>query len=125
MKVWPPGKQEHGRLHLRAMRRARGHEVTDLSDWVLTEEKRLVETRFAGNWSGYARWRDRLWRELQDSLRKPDSHAGPTDDDEYVVMTAFGGDWAQYRVCRDRLREELWQIMKMSRPASSTGSRHG
>jgi hypothetical protein len=81
---------------------------------VLHDEKLLVETRFGGDAELYNAWRDRLWAEMQDTMRRPDRARRSVADEEYVVMTAFGGNWAQYRVCRDRLREELWQIMKVT-----------
>jgi hypothetical protein len=110
MKVWPPGKRPPlGRLMKR-----RAHCFADLANWVLHDEKLLVETRFGGDVELYNAWRDRLWAEMQDSMRRPDRARRFVADEEYVVMTAFGGNWAQYRVCRDRLREELWQIMKVT-----------
>jgi hypothetical protein len=120
MKVWPPGK--HHRPVLRGIRRPgsgrrheRAHSPSDLANWVLHDEKLLVETRFGGDTERYNAWRDRLWAEMHDTMRQPDHARTNSADEEYVVMTAFDGNWAQYRVCRDRLREELWQIMKVTK----------
>src|SRR5207245_2781846 len=85
MKVWPPSKQRRIPLSSRPRWRRPARATSDLSDWVLTEEKRLVETRFAGDWTSYAAWRDRLWFELQESMRRPDSATRPTEDEKYVV----------------------------------------
>jgi hypothetical protein len=116
MKVWPPGKHEHVGLGSLIRRRAHrhGHPAADLGSWVLNEEKLLMETRFGGNAELYGAWRDHLWAEMHDTMRRPDRARRHIADEEYVVMTAFDGNWAQYRVCRDRLREELWQIMKVT-----------
>ena len=111
MKVWPPGKRHRpgsGR------RRDHVHAPSDLAEWVLHDEKALVETRFGGDGERYTAWRDRLWAEMRDTLRHPGQARHVPADEEYVVRTAFDGDWAQYRVCCDRLREELWQIMKVT-----------
>jgi hypothetical protein len=117
MKVWPPGK--HHRPTLSDLMRRRPHGRTalpaELANWVLHDEKLLVETRFGGNTELYGAWRDRLWAEMHDRMHHPDQERRHTADEEYVVMTAFEGNWAQYRVCRDRLREELWQIMKVTK----------
>jgi hypothetical protein len=117
MKVWPPG--ERHRPALRGIHRPgagrRRHRPAALANWVLHDEKLLVETRFDGDHARYLAWRDRLWAEMHDSMRRPDRNRRYSPDEEHVVMTAFGGDWAQYRACRDRLREELWQIMKVTR----------
>jgi hypothetical protein len=124
MKVWPPGKRHRPVLGgIRRSGAGRRHErarpSSVLADWVLHDEKLLVESRFGGDSERYAAWRDRLWAEMHDTMRRPERHPDPargnSADEEYVVMTAFDGDWAQYRVCRDRLREELWQIMKVTR----------
>lgn len=116
MKVWPPGK--HGRAPIggRMRRRARRHAPChDLANWVLHDEKLLVETKFGGDTELYRAWRDRLWSEMHETMHRPGvARRVDAEDEEYVVMTAFGGNWAQYRVCRDRLREELWQIMKVT-----------
>ena len=116
MKVWPPGK--HNRSSVGGLMKRRAHHYphspSDLANWVLHEEKLLVETRFDGDTELYGAWRDRLWAEMHDTMRRPDRVRRHIADEEYVVMTAFGGNWAQYRVCRDRLREELWQIMKVT-----------
>jgi hypothetical protein len=95
-------------------RRTRPHPSSDLANWVLHDEKLLVETRFGGDRELYRAWRDRLWTEMYDVMHRPDRTRRYSADEKYVVMTAFDGDWAQYRVCRDRLREELWQIMKVT-----------
>ncbi|MDN3355869.1 hypothetical protein [Actinomadura sp. DC4] len=117
MKVWPPGK--HRRTTLSGLMRRRPHapavRAAELANWVLHDEKLLVETRFGGNAELYGAWRDRLWTEMHDRMHRPDQARTYTEDEEYVVMTAFDGNWAQYRVCRDRLREELWQIMKVTK----------
>lgn len=117
MKVWPP--HEHHRPALSGLLRRRPHasavRSSELADWVLHDEKLLVETRFGGNRDLYGAWRDRLWAEMHDTMHRPAQTRRHTADEEYVVMTAFDGDWAQYRVCRDRLREELWQIMKFTK----------
>lgn len=117
MKVWPP--HEHHRPALSGLLRRRPHasaaRSSELADWVLHDEKLLVETRFGGNHELYGAWRDRLWAEMHDTMHRPARTRRHTADEEYVVMTAFDGDWAQYRVCRDRLREELWQIMKFTK----------
>jgi hypothetical protein len=117
VKVWPPGK--HHRPTLSALMRRRPHARTalpaELANWVLHDEKLLVETRFGGNTELYGAWRDRLWAEMHDTMHRPDQPRRHTEDEEYVVITAFDGNWAQYRVCRDRLREELWQIMKVTK----------
>jgi hypothetical protein len=120
MKVWPPGKQH--RPVLRGIHRpglGRRHERTpqsaELANWVLHDEKILLETRFGGDSERYNAWRDRRWTEMRDTMRQPDRHRNNSADEEYVVMTAFDGDWAQYRTCCDRLREELWQIMKVTK----------
>jgi hypothetical protein len=118
MKVWPPGK--HHRPTLGRLARRRSHSPaapsTDLANWVLHDEKLLVETRFGGDSELYGAWRDRLWAEMHDTMRGGGSRShGSTQDEEYVVRTAFDGNWSQYRVCRDRLREELWQIMKVTK----------
>lgn len=116
MKVWPRRR----RLTLGGLKRhrAHAHPSADLANWVLHDQKLLVETRFGGDCALYAAWRDRLWAEMQDTMHRAGSASGrdrgPTPDEEYVVRTAFDGDWTEYRVCRDRLREELWQIMKVT-----------
>jgi hypothetical protein len=112
MKVWPRRR----RLAVGGLKRHRAHAYpsAELANWVLHDEKLLVETRFGGDCTLYAAWRDRLWAEMQDTMRHPDRDRRPTPDEEYVVRTAFDGDWNEYRVCRDRLREELWQIMKVT-----------
>lgn len=120
MKVWPPGKQHRPVLrgiHRRGLGRRHEdtHPRTELANWVLHDEKLLVETRFGGDSERYNAWRDSLWAEMHDAMRRPDRDRGSSADEEYVVMTAFDGDWAQYRACRDRLREELWQIMKVTK----------
>lgn len=107
MKVWPRGKYRD--------RGVRRRPSVDLANWVLGEEKFLVETRFGGDAEQYGAWRDGLWAEMHELMRRPGQAKRQTADDEYVVMTAFDGDWAQYRICRDRLREELWQIMKVTK----------
>ncbi|MCW2945178.1 MAG: hypothetical protein JWR24_1895 [Actinoallomurus sp.] len=116
MKVWPPG--EHDSPPLGRLRRRRPfrhtHSSPDLANWVLQDEKLLVETRFGGDAELYNAWRDGLWAEMHDTMLRPDRTRRHNADEEYVVMTAFDGNWAQYRVCRDRLREELWQIMKVT-----------
>jgi hypothetical protein len=114
MKVWPPGK--HRRPTLGGLMRRHEHirPSSDLANWVLHDEKLLVETRFGGNSDLYGAWRDRLWAEIHDRMHHPERACLHSGDEEYVVMTAFDGNWAQYRVCRDRLREELWQIMKVT-----------
>ena len=111
MKVWPPGKSHQPPDRGPGGRRS----PADLTGWVLSEEKLLVDTRFHGDAERYGAWRDGLWAEMQEMMRRPGRARRPTTDDEYVVMTAFDGNWAQYRVCRDRLREELWQIMKVTK----------
>jgi hypothetical protein len=113
MRVWPPGGRRGVGAAVSARRRP--HVSSPLADWVLRDEKLLVDTRFGGNREQYAAWRDRLWAEMHDAMRRPGGRREPAEDEEYVVMTAFDGDWAQYRACRDRLREELWQIMKVMR----------
>ena len=120
MKVWPAGKDH--RPALRGIHRPgtgrrheRVHRPAELANWVLHDERILVETRFGGDYERYLAWRDRLWAEMHDRMRRPDRHRRYSPDEEHVVLTAFDGDWAQYRVCRDRLREELWQIMKVTR----------
>jgi hypothetical protein len=120
MKVWPPGKQHRPvlrgiRRHGLGRRNERAQPRTELANWVLHDEKLLVETRFGGDSERYNAWRDRLWAEMHDAMRRPDRDRRVSPDEEHVVMTAFGGDWAQYRACRDRLREELWQIMKVTK----------
>ncbi len=115
MKVWPPGKPQTPGLE--ALPTAgldnRSPLTADLANWVLADEKLLVETRFNGSRERYGAWRDHLWTEMNDPTRHLAHGTRPTPDEEYVVMTAFEGNWAQYRICRDRLREELWQIMKV------------
>jgi hypothetical protein len=113
MKVWPPGAQQRPTVEGSARRRA--HPSPDLANWVLHDEKLLVETRFGGDGALYGAWRDRLWAEMHETMHHPDRPRRSSADEEYVVMTAFDGNWAQYRVCRDRLREELWQIMKVTK----------
>jgi hypothetical protein len=117
MKVWPPAGRH--RPALGGLMRRRPRPSADLANWVLHDEKLLVETKFGGDAELYTAWRDRLWAEMHDTMRHPDrarrhSVVGEADD-EHVVMKAFGGDWAQYRACRERLREELWQIMKVTK----------
>jgi hypothetical protein len=117
MKVWPPGERHRPRLSAFVRRHPAAAPAlpAELANWVLHDEKLLVDTRFGGNRELYGAWRDRLWAEMQDTMHRPDRIRRYTEDEEYVVMTAFGGNWAQYRVCRDRLREELWQIMKVTK----------
>src|SRR4051812_8683242 len=107
MKVWPPGKED------RRVRRddARRSEPVpaDLAEWLLHDERLLVKARFGGDTALYHAWRDRLWTEMHDTMRRPDHFRRFTGDEEYVVEVVFDGDRDQYRVCRDRLREELWQ----------------
>jgi hypothetical protein len=112
MKVWPPGRHRGASAGVSARR---PHPPSPLADWVLHDEKLLVETRFGGDRERYGAWRDRLWAEMHDAMHHPGRWRESTADEEYVVKTAFDGNWAQYRVCRDRLREELWQIMKVTR----------
>ena len=116
MKVWPPGKRSRLPLGMLAAcwTHRHAHSSPDLADWVIQEEKLLVEARFGGDVELYRAWRDRLWIEMHETMHKPAKPQWSTGDEEYVVMTAFEGNWAQYRVCRDRLREELWQIMKVT-----------
>jgi hypothetical protein len=114
MKVWPPGKRHRPTIGGLMRRHERTRPSSDLANWVLHDEKLLVETRFGGNSELYGAWRDRLWAEMHDTMRRPEKAREHSSDEEYVVMTAFDGNWAQYRVCRDRLREELWQIMKVT-----------
>jgi hypothetical protein len=114
MKVWPPGRQHRPVLGGLKKRHGRPHFPSDLSNWVLGDEKLLVETRFGGDCELYGAWRDRLWTEMQETMQRPHRARRHSADEEDVVMTAFDGDWAQYRICRDRLREELWQIMKVT-----------
>jgi hypothetical protein len=117
MKVWPPGKHHRPTLNtlIRRRRQAGPAVPAELANWVLHDEKLLVETRFGGNSELYGAWRDRLWAQMHDTMHHPDRARQYTEDEEYIVMTAFDGNWAQYRVCRDRLREELWQIMKVTK----------
>jgi hypothetical protein len=119
MKVWPPRK--HHWPTLSGLMRRRPHASallsSELADWVLHDEKLLVETRFGGNSELYGAWRDRLWAEMRDTMHQPAPVRRHAADEEYVVMTAFDGNWSQYRVFRDRLREELWQIMKVTKAA--------
>ncbi|WP_329235968.1 hypothetical protein OG417_30785 [Actinoallomurus sp. NBC_01490] len=112
MKVWPPSRPRRTGARVPARH---PHAPTPLADWVLHDEKLLVETRFGGDRERYGAWRDRLWAEMHDAMHHPGRSRESTADEEYVVKTAFDGNWAQYRVCRDRLREELWQIMKVTR----------
>jgi hypothetical protein len=115
MKIWPPGKHHHRlRLGREKRRPVRPRPTSDLANWLLHDEKLLVETRFGGDRDLYGAWRDRLWTEIHDAIHHSDKARGYSADEEYVVMIAFDGDWAQYRICRDRLREELWQIMKVT-----------
>jgi len=114
MKIWSPGNHHRPTLGGVMRRHARTGPSSDLANWVLHDEKLLVETRFGGDRELYGAWRDRLWTEMHDAMHRPDKTRRYSADEEYVVMTAFDGDWAQYRVCRDRLREELWQIMKVT-----------
>ncbi len=113
MKVWPPGKPRYQGLDELLRRRSR-QTSTSLTNWVLHDERLLIETRFGGDRAEYGAWRDHLWTEMHDTPHRRPQERRPTPDEEYVVMTAFGGNWAQYRVCRDRLREELWQIMQVT-----------
>ncbi len=114
VKVWPQGKRH--RPPLNALMRRRSHPSADLASWVLHDEKLLVETRFGGDSRLYDAWRDRLWAEMHETMRRtPRTRRHAAADEEQVVMTAFDGDWTQYRICRDRLREELWQIMKVTK----------
>ena len=113
MKVWPPGKEDRPVRPDDACRcEPASH---DLAEWVLHDEKLLVRARFGGDTRLYNAWRDHLWTEMNDTMRRPDHLRHFTEDEEYVVEVVFDGDWDQYRVCRDRLREELWQIMKFTR----------
>lgn len=111
MKVWPPGRPT-GPGTRREARSARPR--PRLADWVIRDEKLLVESRFHGDVELYRTWRDRLWAEMDDALHRHEPARASAEDETYVVMKAFDGDWAQYRVCRERLREELWQIMKVA-----------
>jgi hypothetical protein len=113
MKVWPASN--HSKPTLSGLMKRRSRSSADLANWVLHEEKLLVETWFAGDGELCGAWRDRLWTEMHDTMNHPERTRRKTADEEYVVMTAFDGNWSQYRICRDRLREELWQIMKVTK----------